>query len=175
MIAMSKPSQEILPSLADQLLRVLQQKKLSVVTAESCTAGLLSLTLSDAEGAAVCLHGGFVTYTKCHKACALGVSPELLRSKGAVCPDVARAMAQGALNRSEADFGAAITGVAGPEPDDDGNPVGRVCIAIAQRDGPGRDIEKHYGAIGRDAVRHAAVADTLHALIEHARSHDEER
>src|SRR4051812_32607862 len=57
----------------------------------------------------------------------LGISDELLREKGAVCCDVAVAMAQGALARSPADLAVSITGVAGPDPDEDGNPVGLVC------------------------------------------------
>jgi nicotinamide-nucleotide amidase len=73
-------------------------------------------------------------------------------------------MAQGALDRSTADLAAAITGVAGPEPDEDGNPVGRVYIAAARRGGRVDCLRKDYGAIGRDAVREAAMADAIAAL-----------
>ncbi len=111
-------------------------------------------------------HGGFVTYTKPHKSCALGVPETLLREKGAVCAEVARAMAEGALEHSRAGISAAITGVAGPEPDEDGNPVGRVCIAIARRGFPTRDLERHYPNVGRDAIRARAVADALRAMTE---------
>ena len=96
---------------------------------------------------------------------ALGVPADLLQSKGAVCAEVARAMATGALQRSPADLSAAITGVAGPEPDEDGNPVGRVWIAVAGRGGAAQDLVHDYGDIGRDAVRRRAVADTLAALM----------
>jgi nicotinamide-nucleotide amidase len=58
----------------------------------------------------------------------------------------------------------AITGVAGPEPDEDGNPVGRVCIAVARARCPGRAFERNYGNPGRDALRKLAVADALRAL-----------
>jgi len=152
--------------LANKLAALAQARHLTVVVAESCTAGALARILSDAEGAAGFFHGGFVTYTKRHKARALGVPSQLLQREGAVCPEVARAMAQGALLHSEADLAVAITGVAGPEPDEDGNPVGRVCIAVARRDGAVHDIEREYGAIGRDAVRERAIADALAALIE---------
>jgi len=150
--------------MAEDLVARTAREKLTIITAESCTSGLLATVLSEAPGAAKILHGGFVTYTKEHKAVALGVPEELLRSKSAVCDEVACAMAEGALARSSADLAAAITGVAGPEPDEDGNPVGRVFIAVARRGGPVNCFEKNYGAIGRDAVREAAMADAIATL-----------
>ena len=122
-----------LTAMAEDLVALAARAKLTIITAESCTSGLLATVLSEAPGAGKILHGGFVTYTKEHKAVGLGVPDELLRSKGAVCDEVACAMAEGALARSHADLAAAITGVAGPEPDDDGNRVGRVFIAVARR------------------------------------------
>jgi nicotinamide mononucleotide (NMN) deamidase PncC len=80
-------------------------------------------------------------------------------------------MAEGALRHSTADLAAAITGVAGPEPDEDGNPVGRVCVAIARRAGPTEDFERHYPPDGREAIRHRAMHDTLEALISAVTSH----
>lgn len=141
------------PALANALLDEAKRDGLTVVTAESCTAGLMCQVLSDAEGAAEYFHGGFVTYTKEQKSRALGVPWSVLREQGAVCATVARAMAEGALRHSGADIAAAITGVAGPAPDEDGNPVGRVCIAVVRRGAPGRDLERHYGDIGRDTIR----------------------
>jgi nicotinamide-nucleotide amidase len=161
---------EELNTLANILLTQAKRAGLTIVTAESCTAGLLALLLSDAEGAAEHFHGGFVTYTKGHKTCALGVPGHVLHEQGAVCGTVARAMADGALLHSTASISAAITGVAGPEPDDDGNPVGRVCIAVARRGYPTRDFERHYGDIGRDAIRQRAAAAALRALCEAAAS-----
>ena len=155
-----------LKTLADALIKRAKDAGLGIVTAESCTAGLMCEMLSDAEGASQAFQGGFVTYTKEHKTCALGVPETLLREKGAVCGEVARAMAEGALAHSRAGISAAITGVAGPEPDEDGNPVGRVCIGIARRDAPARDFERHYPNVGRDAIRQRAVADALKAMTE---------
>jgi nicotinamide-nucleotide amidase len=149
---------------ANALLRQAQRAGFTVVTAESCTAGLMCQVLSDAEGAAQHFHGGFVTYTKEQKSRALGVPWSVLRSEGAVCGAVACAMAEGALMHSGADLSAAITGVAGPEPDEDGNPVGRVCLAVARRGSAARSFERNYGDIGRDAIRERAVADALEAL-----------
>jgi nicotinamide-nucleotide amidase len=154
--------------LANDLLGQAKRAGLTIVTAESCTAGLLAQVLSDAEGAAEHFHGAFVTYTKGHKTCALGVPGDVLHEQGAVCATVARAMAEGALLRSTATLAAAITGVAGPAPDEDGNPVGRVCIAVARRGQPTRDFERIYGDLGRDMIRQRAVADALRALSEAA-------
>jgi len=157
-----------LDQMAEQVLALAKRHDLTVVAAESCTAGLLCQVLSNAPGAAEHFHGGFVTYTKEHKTHALGVSPSLLREKGAVCREAAGAMAEGALLHSTADLAVAITGVAGPEPDEDGNPVGLVCLAVARRGSGTRDLERRYGDIGRDAVRRRAVADALAALLETA-------
>jgi len=151
--------------LAAELLERLKTKQLKLVVAESCTAGLLAQKLADAPGAGAHFDGGFVTYTKEQKTSALGVNPALLRDRGAVCPAVARAMAEGALRHSTADLAAAITGVAGPEPDLDGNPVGRVCIAVARRGGVTEPLERHYGDRERDEIRACAIADTIQALI----------
>jgi len=150
---------------AAELLERLKTKQLKLVVAESCTAGLLAQKLADVPGAGAHFDGGFVTYTKEQKTSALGVNPALLRDRGAVCPDVARAMAEGALRHSTADLAAAITGVAGPEPDPDGNPVGRVCIAVARRGGVTEQLERHYGDRERDEIRACAIAETIQALI----------
>jgi nicotinamide-nucleotide amidase len=151
--------------LAERTLEVVAQRNASIVTAESCTAGKLAAVLSEAPGAAERLHGSFVTYTKANKTKSLGVSADLLQRKGAVCREVAVAMAEGALVRSPATLAVSITGVAGPDPDEDGNPVGLVCIAIARIDGDTVHLERRYGDLGREAVQERAMADALAALI----------
>jgi nicotinamide-nucleotide amidase len=158
-------SRTALTELAKQALEVARANNCSVVTAESCTAGKLSGLLSEAPGASALLHGGFVSYTKANKVKALGVSPALLKEKGSVCIDVAIQMAEGALARSPANVAVAITGVAGPEPDEDGNPVGLVCIAVARQGASPIRLEKRYGKAGREAVQKEAMADALIALI----------
>jgi nicotinamide-nucleotide amidase len=151
--------------LAERTLEVVAQRNASIVTAESCTAGKLAAVLSGAPGAAERLHGSFVTYTKANKTKSLGVSADLLQHKGAVCREVAVAMAEGALVRSPATLAVSITGVAGPDPDEDGNPVGLVCIAIARIDADTVHLERRYGDLGREAVQERAMADALAALI----------
>lgn len=153
-----------LATLAAQVLDLAARVGAGIVTAESCTTGLIALCLSEAPGASQWLHGGYVTYTKAGKTALLGVSNDLLQAKGAVCPEVASAMAQGALIRSPAAIAVAVTGVAGPDRDEDDNPVGRVCIAVARRGGHVLSVEHRYGPLGRDAVRERATADALTAL-----------
>jgi nicotinamide-nucleotide amidase len=154
-----------LSRLAQRALELAAQRNASIVTAESCTAGKLAALLSEAPGAAERLHGSFVTYTKANKTKSLGVSADLLQRKGAVCREVAVAMAEGALVRSPATLAVSITGVAGPDPDEDGNPVGLVCIAIARVNGKTVHLERRYGDLGRDAVQEHAMADALCGLI----------
>jgi nicotinamide-nucleotide amidase len=154
-----------LAELAERALDAAKTKGRSVVTAESCTAGKLAALLSEAPGASAYLHGGFVTYTKDNKVKALGVPASLIKEKGAVCTDVAIAMGQGALIRSPANVAVAITGVAGPEPDEDGNPVGLVCIAVTDKDGERIKVEKNYGATGHDRIQESAMADALTLLV----------
>lgn len=153
-----------LSDLAKETLEAAGPLGSSIVTAESCTAGRLASVLSEAPGAADHLHGGFVTYTKANKTKALGVPEVLLKRKGAVCGGVAIAMAEGALARSPANLAVAITGVAGPEPDEGGNPVGLVCIAVVRRGFEPRHFEKRYGNIGRGRIQQKAIADALTEL-----------
>lgn len=153
-----------LAALAETALALAKRKGLTIITAESCTCGMLAALLSEAEGASQHLHGGFVTYTKDNKAAALGVPLEILRRDGAVCEPVVRAMAEGALDRSPADLSIAVTGVAGPSPDDDGNPVGLVHLATARRGRPTLHIERAYGDLGRHTVLERAMTDALHLL-----------
>jgi PncC family amidohydrolase len=101
-------------SLAARALEIAAQRDASIVTAESCTTGKLATVLSEAPGAAERLHGSFVTYTKANKSKSLGVSVDLLQCRGAVCAEVAIAMAEGALVRSPATIAVSITGVADP-------------------------------------------------------------
>jgi len=119
--------------LAEDVLRRAESCGLTIAVAESCTAGMLAATLSKAPGAGTHFHGGAVTYTKAAKNAVLGVPMDLLEAKSAVCAEVAEAMAAGALKLYGADVAVAITGVAGPDPDADGNPVGLVYCASARR------------------------------------------
>jgi nicotinamide-nucleotide amidase len=151
---------------ASNLGRTLLAKKLTVVTAESCTAGLLAATLAQVKGASDFLHGAFVTYTKDQKTLAVGVSPQLLKTCGSVNDAVAVALAEGALERSKADLGIGITGVLGPSPDEDGNPVGLVYIACAPRGGPTRCEKHEYGERHHEWIRRQVIRDACELVLD---------
>ena len=105
-----------LKALAQQVLDALKAATVTIVTAESCTAGIVAALLAQAEGASDILHGGFTTYTKEHKTKALGVSARLLEEQGAVNADVVKRLAAGALVRSPATMATAISGDLAPNP-----------------------------------------------------------
>ena len=149
---------------AARLLDRLRAQRLMLATAESCTGGLLATVLAEAPGAAKQLQGGFVVYTKDQKTIALGIPRALLERESAVSQAVARAMAEGALARSVADLSVSITGVAGPEPDEDGNPVGLVYVAAARRGAATLQQEYHFGDIGRGEVLYQTVLAALDLL-----------
>lgn len=130
---------------AKAILKALKAKHRSIVTAESCTAGMIAAVLSRADGAGEVLHGGFVTYTKTHKNAALGVSRELLREQGAVNEEVAKQLAAGALRNSRASLSLAVTGVLGPEEDEDGNPVGLVYFCCMKSGGQPIVVREEFG------------------------------
>lgn len=156
-----------LESTAARLVEAAARRKLSLVTAESCTAGRLARALTDVPGASNVVEGGFIVYTKHCKSAALGVPPALLASGTAVCAGVAAAMASGALLRSPADIAMAITGVAGPQPDEDGNPVGLVYIAAQMDEGPATvsRLELEGGKETICAAAMTAVMELARALI----------
>ena len=130
---------------AQQALDALKAAKLTIVTAESCTAGTIAALLAQAEGASDVLHGGFTTYTKDHKAKALGVSERLLKEQGAVNADVVKQLAAGALEHSTATMAIAVSGVLGPEPDEDGNPVGLVYFCVLAKDRMLTVVREEFG------------------------------
>ena len=122
-------------SLEEVCLRLLKERGLTVGTAESCTGGLMAKLLTDLPGSSAVFRGGVVSYTDAVKRGLLGVPEDLLAQHGAVSPQVAQAMAQGARASLGCDLALAATGVAGPDPDDRGNPIGLVYLALAWEGG----------------------------------------
>jgi nicotinamide-nucleotide amidase len=146
---------------AIDVLDALKKRGLRAVTAESCTGGLIATVLSEAPGAAEHFEGAFVVYTPQQKYFALKVPPALIEEHGIVSAEVAVAMAEGALDGSRADIAVSVTGVAGPEPDEQGNPVGLVYFGCARRGQPSFHRKKEFGDRGRSAVRYAAAEEAL--------------
>jgi len=130
---------------AQQTLDALKAAEVTIVTAESCTAGSIAALLAQGEGAGDILHGGFITYTKEHKTKALGVPWRLLKEEGAVNADVVKQLAAGALERSPATMAIAVSGVLGPEPDEDGNPVGLVYFCVLAKDKQPKVTKEEFG------------------------------
>jgi nicotinamide-nucleotide amidase len=149
---------------AEQLMRRLCDRGLTVATAESCTGGMLAALLTDIEGAGHGFDRGFVTYTKQSKSDLLGIEPGLLACNDAVSAIVARAMAEGALARSSADLAIGITGFAGPG--GDGQEEGLVHMALARRGSATLHREEHFGALGRGVIRVKSLKAMLEMLEE---------
>ncbi|QIM21209.1 CinA family protein [Phycicoccus sp. HDW14] len=152
---------------ATGLVRLLTERGLTVATAESLTGGLVCAALTDVPGASAVVRGGVVSYATDVKASVLGVDAGLLERRGAVDPDVAVAMAEGARRVLRADLAVSTTGVAGPDPAD-GQPVGTVFVGVA---GPGGTVVEQHALSGdRAAVRRATVAAALDLLHRTARN-----
>jgi nicotinamide-nucleotide amidase len=165
---MSETLEPALPQDLDRLaecwMRALCERDLKVATAESCTGGLLASLLTDIEG---CGHGfdrGFVTYSKEAKTELLGIEPALLERNDAVSEAVARAMAEGALDRSGADIAISVTGFAGPP--GEGKEEGLVHFALASKQAETSHRVEHFGAKGRGPIRIAALRAMLEMLDE---------
>lgn len=148
--------------LAGQAIALLTSRGQTVAVAESLTGGMLAAALTGIPGASAAFRGGVVAYATDLKASLLGVSADLLDRHGAVHPDVAAAMAQGARRQLAGTFGVATTGVAGPDRAD-GQPVGTVYIAVC---GQGRALGRSLALSGdRQEIRTATVEHALHLLV----------
>ena len=142
---------------AAEVLQAARYWGVSIATAESCTGGMISAALTDVAGSSDVFDRGFVTYSNEAKMQMLGVRHETLQAHGAVSEDVAREMAEGALEHSTATLAVAVTGIAGPG-GSEFKPEGRVCFGLARAGRETRVETVEFGAIGRAEVRRATVA-----------------
>ena len=150
-------------TVADLLERARKQGT-RIATAESCTGGMVIAALTDIPGSSDVVERGFVTYSNSAKQEMLGVRKATLDAHGAVSEQVAREMAEGALDHSRATLAVSITGIAGPG-GSEFKPEGRVCFALAG-DGIATSSETvEFGALGRAQVR-AAARDHALALLD---------
>lgn len=148
-----------------KVLEILARDGKTIVTAESCTGGLIAAALTDIPGASQAFYGGYVVYANAAKTRLIGVQPRLIRDYGAVSNQVARAMADGARNTAHADFAVAVTGIAGPEGGSEKKPVGLVYVAVSSELGT-VVIEHKFGDLGRDAIRKASVQAALDLVLQ---------
>ena len=149
---------------AYQVIAQAQEAGATLVTAESCTGGLIAGSLTEVPGSSAVLERGFITYSNDAKAEMLGVAADLIAAHGAVSEPVARAMADGALARSHATIAVSVTGVAGPG-GSAAKPEGMVCFALATSDGAARSETVQFGPLGRSAVRAASVDHALQMVL----------
>lgn len=136
-----------------------------IVTAESCTGGLVAGALTAVAGSSAALDRGFVTYSNAAKTRMLGVPGDMIDTHGAVSRQVAIAMAEGALANADAAVSVAVTGIAGPGGGSQDKPVGRVHFAAS---GPAGVVHlcHDFGDPGREAVRMGSVAVALGLLLD---------
>ena len=142
---------------AKDVLDICRENHWKVATAESCTGGMIAAVLTAIAGSSDVVDRGFVTYSNEAKAELLGVPAELIESEGAVSERVARAMAEGALERSNASIAISCTGVAGPGGGSAEKPVGLVHMAAARDDGPTLHERCLFADDGRASIRQATV------------------
>ena len=134
-----------------------------IATAESCTGGLVAASITDIPGSSDVFERGFVTYSDMSKIDLLGVDAGIIARHGAVSWQVAKAMAEGATERSEAHVAVSITGVAGPG-GAGRKPEGMVCFGLASVHADTFTEIRRFGAIGRESVRVASVQHALELL-----------
>jgi nicotinamide-nucleotide amidase len=144
-----------------QVARLLGGRRLGL--AESCSGGLLAARITDLPGASAYFAGGVVAYSDAAKAELLGVDPELIEAHGAVSPEVAAAMAAGALERFGADVAVAITGIAGPDGGSERKPVGYVCFDARLAGGESIARDPVIPG-GREDVRERSALVGMHLL-----------
>ena len=145
----------------DQVAELLGDMQIAV--GESCTGGLMAARLTARPGASGCVQGGVVAYSNAAKHLLLGVDPAVIEEHGAVSPEVAEALADGAIERFGANVGVGITGIAGPDGGTEEKPVGYVCWCVKLDDG--RKIARDVRLPGdRNEVRDRSTTVAMHLL-----------
>ena len=153
-----------LQSTAQQVMKVLAEKNYQLVTVESCTGGWVGKLITDLSGSSAVFAGSFVTYSNEAKQQMVGVRPETLEAFGAVSETVALEMAQGAIERTDAQVSVSITGVAGPTGGTEEKPVGMVCFAWAIKENLLESAVCYFEG-NREQVRQQAVEHALQGVV----------
>lgn len=148
-----------------ELARVLKERELKVVTAESCTGGLIAGTLTSVAGASEWFDRGFVTYNNKAKKEVLGVSESILDKYGAVSNECVAQMVVGALKHSDAQVAVAVSGIAGPGGEEPGRPVGTVFLGWGLKDEAPNIIRYSFNG-NRAEVRAQAVEAAVNGLLD---------
>ena len=148
----------------EKIIKLLKNKQKTLSIAESCTGGLMAVRLTDVPGSSAVLMLGVVTYSNEAKVKVLGIPENLIKKKGAVCDDVAMAMAANVRKIHNTDFGIGITGIAGPGGATKTKPVGLVYIAVATKI---ENLCLQYEFTGtRTQIRQKASTEAMKLLLE---------
>jgi len=155
--------------LEEEVVCKLLGKNLTITTAESCTGGLIAATIVNVPGASGCFNEGYITYANEAKVRVLGVSEESIRNFGVVSDAVVIEMAEGALNKADADIAVAVSGIAGPLGGSSKKPVGTVYIGICLRDKTDKSLTKtsyefHFEG-DRSEIRDKTVQEALKIIL----------
>jgi nicotinamide-nucleotide amidase len=150
--------------LVKDISTVLCEHHWKLVTAESCTGGLISTCLTDLPGSSNWFERGFVTYSNASKEEMLSVPHDLIKRYGAVSEEVALAMALGAIEHSHGDVAVSVTGVAGPDGGTLDKPVGTVCFAWALRDLSSQTSRQQFSG-NRHEIRSQACQYALNGAL----------
>ncbi|MDT6938723.1 CinA family protein [Brucella pseudogrignonensis] len=151
---------------AINVLNACRKHSIMIVTAESCTGGLIAAALTDIAGSSDVVDRGFVTYSNEAKNEMIRVPMELINQVGAVSKEVAIAMAEGALANSRAGISIAVTGIAGPGGGSVEKPVGLVHIASARKGFATKHKECRFGEKSREDIRQETVISALALVLE---------
>ncbi len=149
----------------EQVVSRLIEKNITIATAESCTGGSLGKIITSVSGVSTIYGYGFITYANEAKENILGVSHETLEKYGAVSPECAREMAQGARKVAKSDIAVSVTGIAGPTGGTVEKPVGLVYIAFADKNGA--EVRKLNLSGNRDEVRAKTCDEVFKLIAEH--------
>ncbi|MBR4131860.1 MAG: CinA family protein [Oscillospiraceae bacterium] len=149
---------------AKRLVDALREMGKTVATAESCTGGLIGKRITDVPGSSNVYPGGVISYSCEIKRRVLGVDPAVLETQGAVCETVAAQMAEGVRTLMGSDYGLSSTGVAGPDSDDFGNPVGLVYLGLT--DGVHTKVLELHLTGDRASIRRKAAERALSTLFD---------
>lgn len=152
-------------SLVEELSLLLAQKNIRLVTAESCTGGLIAAAITDRSGSSSVFERGFITYSNESKIEELGVNSKTIETHGAVSEQTAAEMAKGALKNSHADIALSVTGIAGPNGGTKEKPVGLVYIGIAMQNKEPHVVKNNFDG-DRTSIRQATVEKALELLID---------
>lgn len=150
---------------AEKVVNLLKKSNYTISFAESCTGGKAVAGIIDIPSTSSVLHSSFVTYANEAKINLLNVNPDTIEKFGVVSEQVVREMAIGVANKSQAQVGVGISGIAGPDGGTANKPVGMVCFGF-YIDGKLKTKTQYFGDIGRNNVRDASVDFAYDTLIE---------